>query len=192
MSRYAETYAAWQADPQGFWQEAAKEIDWFTPATSVFNPDSGVYGRWFDGATCNTCYNCVDRHVADGHGDRLAVIHDSPVTGQVTRHTYAEVQAQVSALASVLRGMGVAKGDRVVIYMPMVAEAVFAMLACARLGAVHSVVFGGFSPDALCGRIQDCDSTIVVTADRRPSIRVADTGTGIAQPARILPPSRQE
>lgn len=108
MSRYAETYAAWQADPQGFWQEAAKEIDWFTPATSVFNPDSGVYGRWFDGATCNTCYNCVDRHVADGHGDRLAVIHDSPVTGQVTRHTYAEVQAQVSALASVLRGMGVA------------------------------------------------------------------------------------
>ena len=164
MSRYAETYAAWQADPQGFWQEAAKEIDWFTPATSVFNPDSGVYGRWFDGATCNTCYNCVDRHVADGHGDRLAVIHDSPVTGQVTRHTYAEVQAQVSALASVLRGMGVAKGDRVVIYMPMVAEAVFAMLACARLGAVHSVVFGGFAAAELATRIEDAAPRAVISA----------------------------
>ncbi len=164
MSRYAETYASWQTDPVGFWQQAAEQIDWFTPATSVFNPDSGVYGRWFDGATCNTCYNCVDRHVLAGHGDRLAVIYDSPVTGQVARYTYGQLQDQVSALASVLRGLGVAKGDRVVIYMPMVPQAVFAMLACARLGAIHSVVFGGFAPQELATRIDDAAPKVVISA----------------------------
>ena len=164
MSRYEETYAAWQADPERFWQTAAEEIDWFTPPASVFNAESGAYGRWFEGATCNTCYNCVDRHVEAGHGDRLAVIHDSPVTGHVARYTYAEVQAQVSALAWVLRNKGVVKGDRVVIYMPMVAEAVFAMLACARLGAVHSVVFGGFAAQELATRIEDAAPRVVISA----------------------------
>jgi len=164
MSRYAETYAAWQNDPVGFWQQAAEQIDWFTPATSVFNPDSGVYGRWFDGATCNTCYNCVDRHVLAGHGDRLAVVYDSPITGRVARYTFGELQDQVSALASVLRGLGVAKGDRVVIYMPMVPQAVFAMLACARLGAIHSVVFGGFAPQELATRIDDAAPKVVISA----------------------------
>lgn len=164
MSRYAETYASWQADPVGFWQQAAEQIDWFTPATFVFNPDSGVYGRWFDGATCNTCYNCVDRHVLAGHGDRLAVIYDSPVTGQVARYTYTQLQEQVGALAAVLRGLGVAKGDRVVIYMPMVPQAIFAMLACARLGAIHSVVFGGFAPQELATRIDDAAPKAVISA----------------------------
>ncbi|WP_027255819.1 propionyl-CoA synthetase [Leisingera aquimarina] len=164
MSRYAETYARWQDDPVGFWQQAAEQIDWFTPATSAFNPDSGVYGRWFDGATCNTCYNCVDRHVLAGHGDRLAVIYDSPVTGQVARYTFGELQDQVSALAAVLRGLGVVKGDRVVIYMPMVPQAVFAMLACARLGAIHSVVFGGFAPLELATRIDDAAPKVVISA----------------------------
>ncbi|WP_417522612.1 AMP-binding protein [Marinovum sp.] len=164
MSRYEETYAAWQTDPEGFWAEAAREIDWFTPAPAVFSPESGAYGRWFEGAECNTCYNCIDRHVAAGHGDRLAVIHDSPVTGQVTRHSYAEVQAKVSALAAVLRARGVGKGDRVVIYMPMVAEALFAMLACARLGAVHSVVFGGFAAAELATRIEDAAPKAVISA----------------------------
>ncbi|WP_420328932.1 propionyl-CoA synthetase [Mameliella sp.] len=164
MSRYPETYAAWQADPVGFWQEAAQNIDWFTPATQVFNPDAGAYGRWFDGATCNTCYNCVDRHVAAGRGDQLAVIHDSPITGHVARYTFAELQDQVSALASVLRGLGVAKGDRVVIYMPMVPQAIFAMLACARLGAVHSVVFGGFAAQELATRIDDAAPRVVISA----------------------------
>ncbi|MFK7869040.1 MAG: AMP-binding protein [Roseobacter sp.] len=164
MSQYAATYAAWQNEPIGFWEEAGREIDWFTPATSVFNADSGVYGRWFDGATCNTCYNCVDRHVEAGHGDRMAVIYDSPVTETVQRFTYAKLKDQVSALASVLRGLGVAKGDRVVIYMPMVPQAIFAMLACARLGAVHSVVFGGFAPQELATRIDDAAPKAIISA----------------------------
>ncbi len=164
MSKYLATYSAWQSDPVGFWEDAGKQIDWVTPATSTFNPDSGVYGRWFDGATCNTCYNCIDRHVEAGHGDRLAVVYDSPVTGQVQRFNYGELKDQVSALASVLRGLGVEKGDRVVIYMPMVPQAIFAMLACARLGAVHSVVFGGFAPQELATRIDDATPKAIVSA----------------------------
>ena len=92
MSRHAETYAAWQSDPEGFWAEAAQDIDWFAPAKRTFAPESGVYGRWFEGALCNTCYNCVDRHVETGHGDRLAVIHDSPVTDTVVRFTYNDLK----------------------------------------------------------------------------------------------------
>ncbi len=164
MSQYPAIYDAWKADPEGFWEEAGKDIDWFTPATSVFNAQSGAYGRWFDGATCNTCYNCVDRHVEAGHGDRQAVIYDSPVTDTVERYTYAQLQEQVSALAYVLRGLGVEKGDRVVIYMPMVAQAVFSMLACARLGAVHSVVFGGFAPQELATRIDDAAPKVIISA----------------------------
>lgn len=161
---YDDAYAAWAADPAGFWQRAGHAIDWFKPADAVFNPDSGVYGRWFDGATCNTCFNCVDRHVLAGHGDRAAIIYDSPVTHQVQRFSYAELKDQVSALAHVLRGLGVEKGDRVVIYMPMVPQAIFAMLACARLGAVHSVVFGGFAPQELATRIDDAAPKAIISA----------------------------
>ncbi len=164
MSRYPEVFAAWQSDPVAFWQDAARQIDWFSPATSVFNAEAGAYGRWFDGATCNTCHNCVDRHVAAGRGDQLAVIHDSPITGHVARYTYAELLEQVSALAAVLRGLGVTKGDRVIIYMPMVPQAIFAMLACARLGAVHSVVFGGFAAQELATRIDDAAPKVVISA----------------------------
>lgn len=164
MSRYEETYQAWQNDPEAFWAKAGEAIDWFTPATSVFNAASGVYGRWFDGATCNTCYNCVDRHVEAGHADRTALIYDSPVTGTQASYTFGQMQTRVSALASVLRGLGVAKGDRVIIYMPMVAEAIFAMLACARLGAVHSVVFGGFAAQELATRIDDAAPRVVISA----------------------------
>ncbi|MGX9356753.1 propionyl-CoA synthetase [Roseobacteraceae bacterium S113] len=163
-SLYEKTYAAWQADPIGFWGQAAEQIDWFTPATSVFNPGAGVYGRWFDGAMCNTCYNCLDRHVEAGHADRLALIHDSPVTNTSTRFTFAEATARVSALAHVLRAQGVEAGDRVIIYMPMVPEAVFAMLACARLGAIHSVVFGGFAANELATRINDAAPKAIVSA----------------------------
>ncbi|MDW3182794.1 propionyl-CoA synthetase [Roseobacter sp.] len=161
---YEDAYASWQADPAGFWGKAAEQVDWFTPATSVFNPDKGVYGRWFDGATCNTCYNCLDRHVEAGHGERLALIYDSPVTDTVTRFTFAEATTRVSALAHVLRGLGVDKGDRVIIYMPMVPEAVFAMLACARLGAIHSVVFGGFAANELATRIEDAAPKVILSA----------------------------
>lgn len=161
---YDTAYQAWQSDPVAFWEEAGKGIDWFTPATQVFNPDSGVYGRWFDGATCNTCYNCVDRHVEAGHGDRLALIYDSPVTDTVARYSFTELQTEVSALAHVLRNLGVEKGDRVVIYMPMVPQAVFAMLACGRLGAIHSVVFGGFAANELATRIDDAAPKAIISA----------------------------
>ncbi|MEJ6402662.1 propionyl-CoA synthetase [Yoonia sp. 2307UL14-13] len=164
MSQYEEIYASWQENAEGFWAEAAKDIDWFTPAAQVFNPDSGAYGRWFDGATCNTCHNCVDRHVAAGHGDRTALIYDSPVTDKVGSYTFTELQQEVGALASVLRDLGVEKGDRVVIYMPMVPQAIFAMLACARLGAIHSVVFGGFAAQELATRIDDAAPRAVISA----------------------------
>ena len=164
MSGYEQTYNAWQTDPETFWSKAAEDIDWFSPAPRAFTADSGAYGRWFEGATCNTCYNCLDRHIEAGHGDRLAVIFDSPVTDTVERYTYAQVLEQVGGLAAVLRDLGVSKGDRVVLYMPMVPQAIFAMLACARLGAVHSVVFGGFAPQELATRIDDAAPKAIISA----------------------------
>ena len=161
---YAETYAGWKSDPVGFWQEAAEGIDWIRAAEKTFDPDMGVYGRWFAGATCNTCWNAVDRHVDAGHGDRRALIYDSPVTGTVKTYTFSELQEEVGALASVMRERGVGKGDRVIIYMPMVPEAIFAMLASARLGAVHSVVFGGFAANELATRIDDAAPKLVISA----------------------------
>src|ERR1700761_9461839 len=144
-SHYHEVYARSLTDPEGFWAEAAREIDWIEPAKKIFDPAVGVYGRWFAGAVVNTCYNALDRHVASGRADQLALIHDSPLTNSVTRFTYAELLREVEMLAAVMADFGVAKGDRVILYMPMVPEAVVAMLACARIGAVHSVVFGGFA-----------------------------------------------
>ncbi|MBM6594972.1 propionyl-CoA synthetase [Microvirga pudoricolor] len=162
-SPYHEAYAAWQADPEGFWAEAAGDIDWFRPASRVFDPEAGVYGRWFVGAECNTCFNAVDRHVAS-RGDQAALIYDSPVTGVVRAITYRELRHEVATLAAVLRDMGVERGDRVVIYMPMIPETAFAMLACARIGAVHSVVFGGFAAKELATRIDDARPKIVLSA----------------------------
>ena len=163
-SRYAEVYAGWQADPEAFWAEAAKDVDWISPPTRIFAPEQGVYGRWFVDGVCNTCFNAVDRHVAGGRAGQKALIHDSPVTGRKKSYTYAELKAEVVALAAVLREQGVEKGDRVIIYMPMVPEAVFAMLACARLGAVHSVVFGGFAARELATRIDDAKPKLIVSA----------------------------
>ncbi len=163
-SRYHEVYESWKRDPEGFWAEAAKGIDWFRPADRVFDAEAGIYGRWFAGALCNTCYNAVDRHVEGGRADQLALIHDSAMTGTVTKFTYAEMLAEITALAAVLADRGVEKGDRVIIYMPMVAEAVFAMLACARIGAVHSVVFGGFAARELATRIDDATPRLIISA----------------------------
>ena len=163
-SRYAETYAAWRDDPVAFWAKAAEEIDWIRPADHVFNAQAGAYGRWFDGALCNTCWNCIDRHVEAGNGDRTALIYDSPVTGTVQTFSFAETQGHVSDLATVMTDMGVGKGDRVVIYMPMVPEAVISMLACARIGAIHSVVFGGFAANELATRIDDAAPKLVISA----------------------------
>src|SRR5436190_22994273 len=148
-SRYHEVHARSLADPEGFWAEAAREINWIEPAKKVFDPSSGAYGRWFTGGVVNTCYNALDRHVAGGRAGQVALIHDSPLTNSVTKFTYAEMLDEVQTLAAVMQDFGVAKGDRVILYMPMVAEAVFAMLACARIGAGHSVVFGGLSAKEL-------------------------------------------
>ncbi|TCT03314.1 propionyl-CoA synthetase [Aquabacter spiritensis] len=164
QSRYAEIYARWQADPEGFWAEAAKAIDWITPPRRIFDASAGVYGRWFVGGVCNTCYNAVDRHVAAGRGGQAALIYDSPVSGTQRTLTYAELLTEVRTLGAVLRDLGVGKGDRVVLYMPMVPEAVIAMLACARIGAVHSVVFGGFAAKELATRIEDAAPKVILAA----------------------------
>ena len=164
MSRYHEIYARWQRDPLGFWSEAAHEIDWYEPAKTVFDPKAGVYGRWFVGASCNTCWNAVDRHVMKGRGAQPALIYDSPVTATKQTFSYARLLSEVSVLAAILKDFGVAKGDRVILYMPMVPEAVIAMLACARIGAIHSVVFGGFAPKELATRIDDCKPKLIMSA----------------------------
>ena len=163
-SRYHEVYDGWTRDPERFWAEAAGAIDWFKSWDKVFDASSGVYGRWFTGAECNTCYNALDRHVASGRADQVALIHDSPITGTIKKFTYAELLTEVNALASVLRDQGIGKGDRVILYMPMVAEAAIAMLACARLGAIHSVVFGGFAAKELATRIDDATPKLIVSA----------------------------
>ena len=137
-SRYAQTYGQWKANPEAFWAEAAKAIDWIKPPQKIFDGAAGVYGRWFPDATCNMCYNALDRHADGGRGNQTALIYDSPVTNSKRQFTYSQLRDEVAALASVLQDFGVVKGDRVVIYMPMIAEAVMAMLACARIGAVHS------------------------------------------------------
>ena len=163
-SRYHEVYARAKADPEGFWAEAAKDIDWIKPADKVFDPAQGVYGRWFTGAVVNTCYNALDRHVAGGRADQVALIHDSPLTNSVSKFTYRQMLDEVKTLAAILQDLGVAKGDRVIIYMPLVPEAVIGMLACARIGAVHSVVFGGFAAKELATRIDDAEPKLVLTA----------------------------
>lgn len=164
QSEYFEVYAGWQENPEAFWRDAAKTLTWFKPAEKVFDAELGVYGRWFVGGETNTCFNCLDRHVKDGRGDQTALIFDSAMNGVKSRFTYDEALVEVQAIAAVLRNHGVGKGDRVIIYMPMVPEAVFSMLACARLGAVHSVVFGGFAAHELATRIDDCGAKVVISA----------------------------
>jgi propionyl-CoA synthetase len=164
MTRYDETYARWKQDPVAWWAEAAKAIAWETPPRAIFDPTMGVYGRWFPGGRLNTCFNAVDRHVEAGRGAQPAIIWDSPMTGRIETITYAQLRDRVARMAGALAARGVAKGDRVVIYMPMVPEAAIAMLACARLGAVHSVVFGGFAAAELAARIADAKPKAIVTA----------------------------
>src|SRR6202022_2360862 len=143
---------------------AALEIGWIEPAKKIFDPAMGPYGRWFAGAVVNTCYNALDRQVAGGQVDQVALIHDSPLAGSVTKFTYAQMLHEVKTLAAVMADFGVVKGDRVILYMPMVPEAVIAMLACARIGAVHSVVFGGFASKELATRIDDAKPTVMLSA----------------------------
>src|ERR1700738_3033168 len=163
-SRYHEVHARSLADPEGFWGEAAREIDWIAPAKKIFDPAMGPYGRWFAGAVVNTCYNALDRHVANGRGDQVALIYDSPLTNTVSKFTYSQLLREVQTLAAVMADFGVAQGERVILYMPMVPEAVVAMLACARIGAVHSVVFGGFAAKELATRIEDAKPKLIFSA----------------------------
>jgi propionyl-CoA synthetase len=163
MSRYHEVYARWQADPEGFWKEAAEEIDWVTRPARAYGEADGLE-RWFLGGECNTCWNALDRHVKAGRGSQPALIYDSPVTGTQRQFTYAELLDEVVTLSALLESLGARKGDRVILYMPMIPEALFAMLACARIGAVHSVVFGGFAAHELATRINDAKPKLILSA----------------------------
>ncbi len=163
-SRYYDVYAHWQRSPEEFWAGAAADIDWFEKPKKIFDPSAGIYGRWFVGGVCNTCYNALDRHVAAGRNDQPALVYDSPVTNTVKTFTYGRMLSEVQLLGAMLRDFGVQKGDVVILYMPMVPEAVFAMLACARIGAIHSVVFGGFAPKELATRINDAKPKVILSA----------------------------
>ena len=163
-SRYPAVYARWQRDPEGFWGEAGQAIDWIEPPKKVFDRQAGIYGRWFTGGVCNTCWNALDRHVLAGRNDQPALIYDSPVTNTKQTFTYGRMLSEVQLLGAMLRDFDVKKGDVVILYMPMVPEAVFAMLACARIGAIHSVVFGGFAPKELATRIDDARPKVVLSA----------------------------
>lgn len=161
---YADVYDAWKADPEAFWMEAAENIHWFQkPTKALFDEKAPIY-EWFSDGLTNTCYNAVDRHVADGRGTQAAIIYDSPVTNTKQTISFDDLQTRVASLAGALRAKGVTKGDRVIIYMPMVPEALEAMLACARLGAVHSVVFGGFAANELAVRIDDATPKAIIAA----------------------------
>ncbi|MEX0822249.1 MAG: acetate--CoA ligase [Rhodothermales bacterium] len=165
---YDEMYRRSVEDPEGFWAEQAERIDWYRPYETVKDVSYAtrdLHVRWYEGGTLNACYNCVDRHL-DQHADRTAFIFEPDDPTEASRRiSYAELHEEVCTFANVLKDAGVEKGDRVTIYLPMIPEAAYAMLACARIGAVHSVVFAGFSPDSLADRMLDCDSTVLVTAD---------------------------
>jgi propionyl-CoA synthetase len=164
MSRFEEVYRRSLEDPEGFWAEAAAAIDWDEPWERVLDDSRAPFYRWFSGGRLNTCHNALDRHVEGGRADQLALIYDSPVTGTKATFTYRELRDEVARFAGALAAQGVQQGDRVVIYMPMVPEAVIAMLACARIGAIHSVVFGGFAAHELASRIEDARPKVVVSA----------------------------
>ena len=170
-AKYDEMYAASINDPEGFWAEHGKRVDWIKPFTKVENTSfapGNIDIRCFEDGTVNVAANCIDRHLAT-RGDQTAIIWEPDSPDEAAQHiTYKELHASVSKFANVLKELGVGKGDRVVLYMPMIPQAAYAMLACARIGAIHSVVFGGFSPDALASRVNQCEAKVVVTADEAP------------------------
>lgn len=161
---YEEVYGRWQANPEEFWAQAAADVHWHKQWDQVLDDSNPPFYRWFAGGELNSCYNALDLHVENGRGRQLALIYDSPVTQTHKSYTYAELRDEVARLAGVLRRLGVAQGDRVIIYMPMVPEAAMAMLACARIGAIHSVVFGGFAANELATRINDAQPKVILSA----------------------------
>ena len=161
---YAAVYDAWKNDPEAFWMQAAEAISWDKPPSKALFDENAPLYEWFSDGQLNTCYNAVDRHVEAGRGDQVAIIHDSPITGTIHKITYSELQERVARLAGALRAKGIKKGDRVILYMPMVPEALEAMLAVTRLGAIHSVVFGGFAAAELAVRIDDATPKAIIAA----------------------------
>ena len=161
---YQKVFTKWQTNPEQFWLEAAQDIDWVKAPVKALNGKNAPVYEWFTDSLVNGCYNAVDRHVVAGRGDQVAIIHDSPVTGTKRAITYSELQENVARLAGALSAKGVKLGDRVIIYMPMVPEALEAMLACARIGAIHSVIFGGFAAAELAVRINDCTPKAIIAA----------------------------
>jgi propionyl-CoA synthetase len=161
---YQELYRESIDHPETFWSRAAEELEWQTPWANVLDASDAPFHEWFSGGEINTCHNALDRHCDEGRGDQAALIYDSPVTGQQKTYSYSELRDHVARFAGVLAGQGVARGDRVIIYMPMIPEAVIAMLACARIGAIHSVVFGGFAANELAARVVDAQPKLIVSA----------------------------
>ena len=161
---YQQIYQRWQEAPEEFWGETAQDLSWDRPWDQVLDESNAPLYRWYAGAKTNTCYNALDRHVEAGHGERTALIYDSAMTGEIKKFSYEELLKQVAKFAGVLEGLGVTKGDRVLLYMPMIPEAVMAMLACARIGAVHTVVFGGFAAKELAKRIIDAEPKVIISA----------------------------
>src|SRR5690348_8362122 len=163
---YRRMYEESLAAPDKFWGEHGRRLDWIKPFTKVMNAsfEGDVSIKWFEDGVLNASANCIDRHLAK-RGDQTAILWEGDDPGESKHITYRELHGEVCRLANVLKQYGAKKGDRITIYMPMIPEAAYAILACARIGAIHSVVFGGFSPESLMGRIQDCDSNLVITAD---------------------------
>ena len=161
---YHALYQTWKDDPEAFWLEAARAIDWQQFPTAALNSDNAPLYEWYTDGVVNTCYNALDRHVENGRGDQVAVIYDSPITGRQSKTTYSEMLDQVARLAGAMQSKGITLGDRVIIYMPMITEALVAMLACARIGAIHSVVFGGFAANELAVRINDATPKAILAA----------------------------
>ena len=164
MTRYADVLEQCRRAPEAFWLQAASCLDWYRSPSRALDASNPPFYRWFGDGELNVCHNALDRHVEAGHGDRTALVYDSPVTSTIQSFSYAELRDATAAFAGALVALGVGPGDRVVIYMPMVPEAVVAMLACARIGAVHSVVFGGFAAHELAARIDDAQPVVVVSA----------------------------
>ena len=168
-AKYQEIYQTSIREPEKFWSEIANDIFWYKKPSKILNSNNPPFYKWFQDGTTNTCYNAVDLHVEKGKGNKLAIIYDSPITNTQKKITYDELKNQVAVFAGALKNQGIKKGDRVIIYMPMIPEAVVAMLGCARIGAIHSVVFGGFAANELASRIDDSKAKIILSASSSAS-----------------------
>ncbi|MHA1747156.1 MAG: AMP-binding protein, partial [Promethearchaeota archaeon] len=165
FEEYQKLYKRSIEDMEGFWGEQAQSLDWFKPYDKVWEKTDLFPGKWFAGGKINVAYNCLDRHVKNGKGDQVAIIWEADAPGKVRTYTYKELLAEVSKAANGMRKLGLKKGDRVTIWLPMIPELAIIMLACARIGVIHSIVFGGFSKEAVKDRIEDSDSRLLFTSD---------------------------